>query len=95
MSLGIQNIPLTQRNICLKYLGDEFISFPCTGSEGASFFVLGTDVTADITDINYGSFTTDIVAIIDPSIYIVDDALNSYCKVVKYTSTSTTRPSRV
>lgn len=89
------NIPAGTNNICIQYLGDEYISYPCGASTGASFNQLGTDVTADISSIDYGQFTTDVIAVVDPISYIVDDAFNAYFKVSYYTTTGTTRPTRI
>lgn len=86
---------MTATNICLTYLGDEFVSYPSTASSGASFFLVGVDVTADVSAVHFGSFTTNVVAVIDPSVIIVDDALNAYYKVSYYTITTTSRFARV
>lgn len=88
-------IPLGNLSICIDYLGQEYISYPCGVSAGATFNILGTDVTADVSAVNLGQFTTDMAVIVDPSRYIVDDAFNAYYFVVRYTSTSTTRPPRI
>jgi len=95
MSLGTVQIPLTSTNICLTYLGDEYVSYPSTASSGASFFLLGVDVTANVSGIHFGSFVDNISVVIDPSVYIVDDALNSFYKVTQFNITTTSRPPRV
>jgi len=95
MSLGTVQIPLTATNICLTYLGDEYVSYPSTASSGASFFMVGTDITASVSAVDVGSFVDNVVAVIEPSVYIVDDALNAYYKVLYYTITTTSRPPRV
>ena len=89
------NIPVGNKSICIEYLGQEYISYPCGASAGASFNILGTDVTTDISNINYGEFTTNMVAVVDPTRYIVDDAFNAYYLVNQYTTTQTTRPPRI
>ena len=89
------NIPTGVDSICIDYAGDEYISYPCGASAGASFNILGKDVTASVSAISYGQFTTNMVAVVDPTLYIVDDAFNAYYKVVQYTSTQTTRPTRI
>lgn len=88
-------IPLGNQNICIDYNGNEYISYPCGASAGESFNELGTDVTALVSSIDLGEFTTEMVAIVDPTRYIVDDAFNAYYMVQQYTSTQTTRPARV
>jgi hypothetical protein len=89
------NIPVGNDSICIDYAGDEYISYPCGASAGASFNILGTDVTASVSSIDHGQFTTNMVAVVDPTQYIVDDAFNAYYKVTQYTTTQTTRPPRV
>lgn len=89
------NIPVGNVTICIDYLGDEYISYPCGASAGSTFNILGTDVTIDVSAISYGTFTTNMVAVVDPTQYIVDDAFNAYYKVTQYTTTQTTRPPRI
>lgn len=89
------SIPTGVDSICIEYSGEEYISYPCGASAGSYFHVLSTDVTTEITNVDYGQFTTDMVVNVDPTLYIVDDLHNAYFKVLSYTSTGTARPTRI
>ena len=93
--ISVLNIPTGVNSICIDYLGNEYIAYPCGASAGASFNILGTDVTSSVSSISYGQFTTNISATIDTTQYIVDDAFNAYFKVTQYTSIQSSRPTRI
>lgn len=89
-------IPSTQDNIVIEFGGSDYIAFPCLPSPGAAFFSYGYDITTSVSNIDHGKFTTDMVVNCDPTVCIVDDALNAYFKVDMYIGvSSTTRPTRI
>lgn len=90
----IRQAPAAASNTVIEYSGRDYLNFT-SGTPGAVYTRFGVDVSASVSSISNATFADTQQVQCDDTDYITDEAGNVYYLVVSYTTTTTTRPTRI